>query len=616
MTAHADSPPEFVLMWGQGGQEPGQFNIPVSMAIAPTGELYIPDHHFHRVQVFTDAGDYLFGWGTEGVGPDQLFLPYGIAFASDGNVFIVEQGNRRVHEFTSLGAHVAMWGSPGVGPGEFDTPQGLAIDEDDYLYVADRLNHRIQKFARDGTFLLAWGEYGTEDGQFKEPYDVKLGPDGLVYVCDTENRHIQVFTTGGDFIRKWGSFGEGQDQFIWPLGIDVDDGGNVYVTDGHRHWVKKFTNTGTYLTQWGTEGTGPGEFHSPFGVCADGSSVIYVIDSYNNRIQKFAYFHPLGLSIVDVPNDQGREVRVTFPRSGADVPGSPTPILQYEAFRRIDDSPGANPALDSGDRDQNLPRPGLLRSMRTPGWEFVGAIPAHGETEYNMIVPTLVDSTASEGIQWSAFFVRAATEDPLTYFDSPPDSGYSVDNLAPSVPTGFTYTLPGLLSWDEAPEEDFDYFIVYGSESGTLDGSATRIAYTTRIEMDVRSHLYAFYHLTATDFSGNEGGAATLENTELEGATARLRPDDYGLHTAQPNPFTERTTIAFDVPLAEHATLQVYDVSGRLVRTLVDGTVEPGRYRPIWDGRDAAGRLTSPGVYLISLKSGDFSAARKLVRLR
>ena len=83
------------------------------MAIAPTGELYIPDHHFHRIQVFTDTGTYLFGWGSEGGNPGQLYNPYGIAVASDGNVFVVEQQNQRIQEFTSLGAHVSMWGSSG-----------------------------------------------------------------------------------------------------------------------------------------------------------------------------------------------------------------------------------------------------------------------------------------------------------------------------------------------------------------------------------------------------------------------------------------------------------------------------------------------------------------------
>jgi hypothetical protein len=95
-----------------------------------------------------------------------------------------------------------------------------------------------------------------------------------------------------------------------------------------------------------------------------------------------------------------------------------------------------------------------------------------------------------------------------------------------------------------------------------------------------------------------------------------LTPASYSLHPARPNPSGEPMTLSFDLPVAGRTTLLLYDVSGRLVRTLLEETLEPGSYSPRWDGRDQGGRVVSPGVYFVRIQSGDFSATTKLVRVR
>ena len=80
--------------------------------------------------------------------------------------------------------------------------------------------------------------------------------------------------------------------------------------------------------------------------------------------------------------------------------------------------------------------------MYPPGeWDFVKMVPARGESTYSTICPTLADSTISDGMYWSVFFISAMTTDPLVYFDSNPDSGFSVDNLAPAVPENLQVTI-------------------------------------------------------------------------------------------------------------------------------------------------------------------------------
>jgi len=92
------------------------------------------------------------------------------------------------------------------------------------------------------------------------------------------------------------------------------------------------------------------------------------------------------------------------------------------------------------------------------------------------------------------------------------------------------------------------------------------------------------------------------------------------LHEAVPNPFNPRTTIAFDVPGevagARHVRLAIYDVSGRLVRQLVDGAVETGTHAVVWDGISQRGSGAPSGVYFAQLRVGNVTDTRKLVMLR
>ena len=77
------------------------------------------------------------------------------------------------------------------------------------------------------------------------------------------------------------------------------------------------------------------------------------------------------------------------------------------------------------------------------------------------------------------------TLDPQDFHDTPADSGYSVDNLAPAVPQNFHLENPSLLMWDASPEEDLDYYTVYGSEIEMLDSTAVTIGTTSDTTMTI-----------------------------------------------------------------------------------------------------------------------------------
>ena len=94
----------------------------------------------------------------------------------------------------------------------------------------------------------------------------------------------------------------------------------------------------------------------------------------------------------------------------------------------------------------------------------------------------------------------------------------------------------------------------------------------------------------------------------------------YELSQAHPNPFNPSTAINYALPGAGHATLRIYSLGGRLVRSLVDRQLAPGRYTAVWDGRDDSGDAVVSGVYFYRLvvRGGDdtFVETRKMTMMK
>lgn len=103
-----------------------------------------------------------------------------------------------------------------------------------------------------------------------------------------------------------------------------------------------------------------------------------------------------------------------------------------------------------------------------------------------------------------------------------------------------------------------------------------------------------------------EGSIASA--TLVEGSL----PTDFALVASSPNPVRGATVIAYDVPAGYQGrvSLIVYDVTGRAVKTLVEGVVPPGRHRATWTGTDQGGSRIASGVYFVHLRADLFRATR------
>jgi hypothetical protein len=89
-----------------------------------------------------------------------------------------------------------------------------------------------------------------------------------------------------------------------------------------------------------------------------------------------------------------------------------------------------------------------------------------------------------------------------------------------------------------------------------------------------------------------------------------------GLGASYPNPFNPSTTVPFTLEGAGHVTLRVYDVSGRVLATLVDGVMPAGAHTRVWDGRNDAGAPVSSGMYFCELVADNVRQTRKMVLLK
>jgi hypothetical protein len=91
-----------------------------------------------------------------------------------------------------------------------------------------------------------------------------------------------------------------------------------------------------------------------------------------------------------------------------------------------------------------------------------------------------------------------------------------------------------------------------------------------------------------------------------------------GLKPARPTPFRQATEVRIDLARPEHrrVVIEVFDVTGRRVRTLLDEELPGGRYGVSWDGRDQGGSIVASGVYFVRLRAGEETRFRKVVSLR
>lgn len=324
--------------------------------------------------------------------------------------------------------------------------------------------------------------------------------------------------------------------------------------------------------------------------------------------------------VADVPNDQGKQVYVSWTRFGGDG-ASNNPVTDYVVLRKDQLGLGKFSASYS-DMDQV---PGDINSIiigqtiQDDGffWTIVASTPAIQFLEYTMVVPTVADSSVN-GMVETTFKVVGVTSNGLTA-ETDEAAGYSVDNLSPSVPTGLVggYTYGTIrLDWNEAVDEDFKYFAVYRSNTQGFDPSELA-PYTTVItngftDRDFLKGKKYYYRVAAVDFNGNKSSFSNeLPVVITDLASEAGMPTEFVLYQNYPNPFNPATEIKFGVPEQADVKITVYNSVGKEIKVIVNENLAAGYYSYTFDASNLA-----TGVYLYDITAGKFSQVKKMLLVK
>ena len=213
------------------GNGPGEFTLPLGLAVNQQGHIFVSDSTNNRIQKFSANGRFQFVFGVQGRG-GGLSSPEGISLLGDEKVYVADQGNNRIQVFSQKnGRYSTSFGRKGKEPGQFIEPRDVAVDNKNHcILVSDTGNGRIQALSLDGKPLLHFGTHGSVKLSF--PYFLAVDENGFIVVTETKTQMVTILTPQGSFVRYLGPpGGETHGYFRTPYGVTISNKGLIMVTD-------------------------------------------------------------------------------------------------------------------------------------------------------------------------------------------------------------------------------------------------------------------------------------------------------------------------------------------------------------------------------------------------
>lgn len=156
---------------------------------------------------------------------------------------------------------------------------------------------------------------------------------------------------------------------------------------------------------------------------------------------------------------------------------------------------------------------------------------------------------------------------------------------------------------------DATALLAAGSPPALLPGDTLALHYALVPENEVpRSGWLLVMDKLSGGATMTRAGGRPHENTSVAAV-------EFALHQNQPNPFAATTTIGFALPTASRVRLEVFDLLGRRVRTLVNAQYPAGEHQVVWDRRTTEGPLARPGLYFYGIEAGPMRGRKKMALL-
>jgi hypothetical protein len=197
---------------------------------------------------------------------------------------------------------------------------------------------------------------------------------------------------------------------------------------------------------------------------------------------------------------------------------------------------------------------------------------------------------------------------------------YPADILTPTTIESGDFLSDGGIETAFIPVIGDGVITLDGSSLGQVGGvSGSGVLATITFEVK-QTGSYDLEWLTVQALNSQTG---TLSGITADGTSGTVKwtpqvqvPAAYALRQNYPNPFNPKTTIKFDLPVTDEVNLSVYDLSGKLVQTLVSGSMDAGYHQVVWNGTDEQGQSVSSGVYLYRLSAGTYQQTQRMILMK
>ncbi len=381
-----------------------------------------------------------------------------------------------------------------------------------------------------------------------------------------------------------------------PYGMTVAD----LDGDGSQNIVMTSWNNYNFTNAWVT---GVDSYEAP----VDGAANAFLQASAADEVALF------GCSAGDIDND-GRD-EVVCPK----YLSTSCTVVNYEDGENVQEVTVDNVAFDViencsglGSTIGDLDGDGLM--------EVIGTGPAFGVENFNsgsegvtVTINELVGADPEDSASWesdSIVFPRSATSFNTIVRDS---SGVDMGTRIESQTSGT----------DGNPE-----FVSKLAYLGDVDGNGFRsLAVAFQGVNDYTTESVENFEPTDSTYTRTTTSSTAYDNriflsiVSSDGLKVAIEdiilPSDYVLSSNYPNPFNPSTNFKYTLPIDKTVSVNIFDVSGRLVRNLVDSKhTAAGTYEATWNGKDSAGNSVASGTYIYSLEYGNFRQTKTMVLIK
>jgi hypothetical protein len=224
-----------------------------------------------------------------------------------------------------------------------------------------------------------------------------------------------------------------------------------------------------------------------------------------------------------------------------------------------------------------------------------------------------------------------------TLYTEQVESASAVFAMSANVPTGLaegvSYEFPGTVTHTETNGPDAGYsaeVVIHTDLLGYSDGDTVAIAATVwdldYASSDAYTDGVADYapnwwgtqwaDLSFEKYNLYRGVVLSSLTTDVENETGLVHAEDFSLSQNYPNPFNPSTTISYRLPVDANVKIEVFNVMGEKVATLIDGKYAAGNHHVEWHGMDNTGNSVGSGVYFYRLSANDYTHTQKMILMK